>query len=215
MRPLNEEKITQVYEYIQEIQFKERRSPTLREICAACDVSSTSWASQILTILEERSLIEIRIQGNRRVISIPGNLDSGSAIKTSILGDCPCGEPMFAAENILATVALPVEIFGKDEHFILRAKGRSMIKRGIHDGDLMVVRVQSTAEIGDVVIARVNQEEATAKVLARSRGKFYLKPANDEVDSDGEPMYKDIHPKGEWDILGVVDHVIHSTKKEV
>ena len=90
-----------------------------------------------------------------------------------------------------------------------------MIKRGIHDGDLMVVRVQSTAEIGDVVIARVNQEEATAKVLARSRGKYYLQPANDEVDSDGNPMYRDIHPKGDWDILGVVDNVIHSPKKEV
>ena len=215
MRPLNEAKIKQVYEYIRDMQYKEGRSPTLREICAECDITSTSWASQILTILEERSLIESKLVGKRRVITVPSNLASGNALKTSILGECPCGEPMFAVENILATVALPVEIFGPEEHFILKAKGRSMIKRGIHDGDLMVVRVQSTAEIGDVVIARVNQEEATAKVLARSRGKYYLQPANDEVDSDGNPMYRDIHPKGDWDILGVVDNVIHSPKKEV
>jgi repressor LexA len=90
-----------------------------------------------------------------------------------------------------------------------------MVKRGIFNGDLMVVRVQNTANVGEVVIARVNNEEATAKVLAKSRGKYYLKPANDEVDEDGNPLYRDIHPVGEWEILGVVDNVIHSPAKEV
>jgi repressor LexA len=74
---------------------------------------------------------------------------------------------VLAVENIVSTVALPVEIFGADEHFILRATGNSMVKRGIFNGDLMVVRVQSTANVGEVVIARVNDEEATAKVLAK------------------------------------------------
>ena len=117
---------------------------------------------------------------------------------------------MLAVENITATVALPVEIFGTEEHFILRAKGQSMIKRGIFDGDLMVVKVQNTAEVGEVVIARLNQEEVTAKVLAFADGRHYLEPANDEVDEKGKPIYRDIHPDGEWDILGVVDHVIHA-----
>ena len=90
-----------------------------------------------------------------------------------------------------------------------------MIKRGIFDGDLMVVRVQKTAKVGDVVIARVNNEEATAKVLARENRKYYLKPANDEVDEHGNRVYNDIYPEGEWEILGVVDNVIHSPKKVV
>ena len=136
-------------------------------------------------------------------------------INASIVGTCPCGEPVLAVENITATVALPVEIFGSEEHFILKAKGSSMIKRGIFDGDLMVVRVQNTANVGEVVIARVNNEDATAKVLARKRGKYYLEAANDSEDENGKRLYPDIHPVGDWEILGVVDNVIHSPMREV
>lgn len=213
MKPFDEAKLAKVHQYILNCQLEEGRSPTIREICAACDIASTSWASKLISVLEERSCIEVTTVGNRKRITIPRNLRMGAANKASIVGECPCGEPILAQENIEATVALPVEIFGNEEHFILKAKGRSMVNRGILDGDLMVVRVQSTADVGEVVIARVNQEEATAKVLARSRGKYYLKPANDETDVDGNPLYQDIYPTGEWEIIGVVDYVIHAMKK--
>ena len=215
MKRIDEVKLNEVYKFICDCHFQERRSPTYREIANACDINSTGWVSSLLEILEERGMIELEKQGNRRVISIPNNLNVGATNNMSIVGSCPCGEPVLAVENIVATVALPVEIFGAEQHFILQAKGNSMIKRGIFDGDLMVVKVQNTAEVGDVVIARVNNEEATAKVLARARGKYYLKPANDEVDKYGERLYQDIHPKGEWEILGIVDNVIHSPKREV
>lgn len=215
MKRIDEVKLNEVYKFICDCHFQERRSPTYREIANACDINSTGWVSSLLEILEERGMIELEKQGTRRVISIPNNLNVGATNNMSIVGSCPCGEPVLAVENIVATVALPVEIFGAEQHFILQAKGNSMIKRGIFDGDLMVVKVQNTAEVGDVVIARVNNEEATAKVLARARGKYYLKPANDEVDKYGERIYQDIHPKGEWEILGIVDNVIHSPKREV
>ena len=215
MKRIDEVKLNEVYKFICDCHFQERRSPTYREIANACDINSTGWVSSLLQILEERGMIELEKQGNRRVISIPNNLNVGATNNMSIVGSCPCGEPVLAVENIVATVALPVEIFGAEQHFILQAKGNSMIKRGIFDGDLMVVKVQNTAEVGDVVIARVNNEEATAKVLARARGKYYLKPANDEVDKYGERIYQDIYPKGEWEILGIVDNVIHSPKREV
>ena len=215
MKRIDEVKLNEVYKFICDCHFQERRSPTYREIANACDINSTGWVSSLLQVLEERGMIELEKQGNRRVISIPNNLNVGATNNMSIVGSCPCGEPVLAVENIVATVALPVEIFGAEQHFILQAKGDSMIKRGIFDGDLMVVKVQNTAEVCDGVIARVNNEEATAKVLARARGKYYLKPANDEVDKYGERIYQDIHPKGEWEILGIVDNVIHSPKREV
>lgn len=215
MKRVDEVKLNEVYKYICDCHSAERRSPSLREIASACDINSTAWVSSLLQILEERELISFETKGNRRTISVPDNLNVGSTRNASIVGSCPCGEPVLAVENIVSTVALPVEIFGADEHFILRATGNSMVKRGIFNGDLMVVRVQNTANVGEVVIARVNNEEATAKVLAKSRGKYYLKPANDEVDEDGNPLYRDIHPVGEWEILGVVDNVIHSPAKEV
>lgn len=215
MKRVDEVKLNEVYKYICDCHSEERRSPSLREIASACDINSTAWVSSLLQILEERELISFETKGNRRTISVPDNLNVGATRNASIVGSCPCGEPVLAVENIVSTVALPVEIFGADEHFILRATGNSMVKRGIFNGDLMVVRVQNTANVGEVVIARVNNEEATAKVLAKSRGKYYLKPANDEVDEDGNPLYRDIHPVGEWEILGVVDNVIHSPAKEV
>ena len=215
MRKFDEVKLNQVHEFISTCHSQERRSPTLREIAKACDIVSLEWVSNLVGILAERGLIELEYKGNRKVISVPRNLTVGVTRNASIVGTCPCGEPVLAVENIVSTVALPVEIFGAEEHFILKATGHSMVKRGIFDGDLMVVRVQSTANVGEVVIARVNNEDATAKALAKSRGKYYLKPANDETDDNGEPVYRDIHPVGDWEILGVVDNVIHSPKKDV
>jgi repressor LexA len=210
MRRFDEEKLNDVYRYICDCHINERRSPTYREIGAACGIGSTSWVSRLIEALEEREMIEVSYEGGRRILTIPDNLHIGQTRHTSIVGSCPCGTPLLAVENITATVALPVEIFGTEEHFILQAKGQSMIKRGIFDGDLMVVKVQNTANVGEVVIARLNQEEVTAKVLACDHGKYYLEPANDEVDEHGKPVYGDIYPDGEWDILGVVDHVIHA-----
>lgn len=215
MRRFDEVKLNEVYEYIYGCQKRERRSPTFREIAAACDISSTSWVSNLVNVLSERGQIELEKCGNKRVISIPNNLSVGTTRNASIVGSCPCGAPVLAVENIISTVALPTEIFGDSEHIILKANGNSMIKRGIFDGDLMVVKVQDTANVGDVVIARVNCEEATAKVLAFKNDRYYLKPANDARDKSGEPIYKDIYPEGEWDIIGIVDHVIHSPIREV
>ena len=56
---------------------------------------------------------------------------------------------------------------------------------------------------------------STAKVLARKRGKYYLEAANDSEDENGKRLYPDIHPVGDWEILGVVDNVIHSPTREV
>ena len=215
MKRIDEVKLNEVYQYICDCHSSERRSPTFREIATACDINSTAWVSSLVGVLEERGLIELETHGNKRTISVPNNLAVGESINASIVGTCPCGEPVLAVENITATVALPVEIFGSEEHFILKAKGNSMIKRGIFDGDLMVVRVQNTANVGEVVIARVNNEDATAKVLARKRGKYYLEAANDSEDENGKHLYPDIHPVGDWEILGVVDNVIHSPTREV
>lgn len=215
MRKFDEAKLQSVYEFIVECQNEERRSPTYREIANACSINSTAWVSKLVNVLEERGLIELTQKDNKRSIHTPRKLTAGKSKTATIVGSCPCGEPILATENIVATVALPVEIFGNEEHFILKAVGHSMVKRGIFDGDLMVVRMQNVAELGEVVIARVNQDEATAKVLQKKNGRYYLAPANDATDENGKRIYKNIYPKGEWEILGVVDHVIHRPTKEV
>ena len=84
-----------------------------------------------------------------------------------------------------------------------------MIKRGIFDGDLLVVRKQPTAKLGDTVIAMLDDGESTCKILAEKNGKYYLRAANDEVNEIGKRKY-DVYPESDWSIFGVVDFVIHA-----
>ena len=161
MKRVDEVKLNEVYKYICDCHSEERRSPTLREIASACDINSTAWVSSLLQILEERELISFETKGNKRTISVPDNLNVGATRNASIVGSCPCGEPVLAVENIVSTVALPVEIFGADEHFILRATGNSMVKRGIFNGDLPLRFSQSREEsiISSPLMTRLTRTE--------------------------------------------------------
>lgn len=215
MRRIDEDRLKSVYDYIAAYQQSYGQSPSLREIGHHCGISSLSTVSRMVHCLKDRDLIGSTVSGSKTFITIPQNLLPGKNVVAPIVGSCPCGEPMLAVENILSTVSLPVEIFGGGEHFLLYAKGNSMVGRGIFDGDLMVVRKQNNAEVGEVVIARIDGDDATAKVLAKSRsGEYYLKPANNALDENGKRIYKDIRPHGVWEIMGVVDNVIHKPDKE-
>ena len=77
MRRFDESKLNDVYQYIHDCHINERRSPTFREIGAACGIGSTSWVSKLIATLEERELIEVAYVGGRRIISIPDNLNIG------------------------------------------------------------------------------------------------------------------------------------------
>lgn len=215
MKRISEPRLKAVYDYIKAYEQERGKAPTLREIGKACQINSTSSVCRMIANLESRDLIQTVRNGTKTYIKVPSNLSAGRSVTASILGVCPCGEPILAEENILATVALPVEIFGDGAHFMLYAKGNSMVDCGIFDGDLMVVKVQETANVGEVVVARVNGEDATAKLLAATKdGRYYLKPANDSLDESGNRLYRNIYPEGDWEIIGVVDHVIHKPKFE-
>ena len=214
MRTFNEEKLKKVADFIISYIRNNGEAPSLREISEGCNISKSTLQNMLIE-LERRKVISTEKIGNKKYIAVPSNLSVGEVSNAALVGVCPCGEPVLAVENIEATIPLPVEIFGDGQHIILIAKGSSMIKRGIFNGDYMVVNTSVSASVGDVVIARVNNEEATAKVLRKAKGKYYLEAANDEVDENGEKVYKDIYPKGQWEIIGVVNYVIHSTGRNV
>lgn len=215
MKTFNEEKLKKVADFIISHIRSFGEAPSLREICEECNISSKSTVQNMVTELEKRNIISTEKIGKRKFISVPSNLSVGEISNAVMVGECSCGQPILAVENIEATIPLPVEIFGEGEHIILTAKGSSMINRGIYNGDYMIVNTSISAKPGDVVIARVNQEEATAKILRKEKGTYYLEAANDSLDENGERIYKDIHPIGQWEIIGVVKYVIHSTEKDV
>ena len=98
-----------------------------------------------------------------------------------MVGSIGCGIPNLAEENIEEYVSLPRSMFGNGEFFILRANGESMIDAGIETGDLVVIRKQSCAEDGQIVVALV-EDETTLKRLYRENGKVRLHPENRDMD---------------------------------
>lgn len=211
MKTFNEDRLKSVLSFIVSFQKNNGRSPTYREIMRGCNISSLCTVSNNVKELVKRDCLKSG-EKYKEKICIDEKYVCGETVNAPLVGTCPCGTPIDAVENVISTISLPVDVFGKSERFILMASGRSMIKRGIFDGDLMVVRVQDHAENGQTVIARVNGGEVTAKVFMAGKTS-YLAPANDELDEKGNRIYENIYPCGEWEICGVVDYVIHSPTK--
>ena len=209
MRNVNEERIQKTLEFILEFQKRECRAPTYRQIQTECGYSSLSVVAADVARLKERQLIESSTAGGWNSIKLPERLSVEDKHNCFICGAVPCGQPSPAIEDIEATVSLPDAIFGRADHIILHASGPSMIKRGIFDGDLLVVRRQPTAKLGDTVIAMLEDGESTCKILDEKNGKYYLRAANDELNEKGKRKY-DVYPQSEWSIFGVVDYVIHA-----
>ena len=98
-----------------------------------------------------------------------------------LLGTVSCGIPKFAEENIEEYVCLPESLFGRGEFFLLRARGDSMTGAGIEDGDLVLIRQQSTAEYNQIVVALV-EDEATLKRFRPKEDHICLHPENNRYE---------------------------------
>ena len=133
-------------------------------------------------------------------IDITYNVKLSQSILAPVVGEVRCGEPIFAQENIESVYRLPTEIFGKDNVFLLHAKGDSMEGVGIREGDLLVVKKCESADNGDIVVALL-EDSATVKTFYRKKDHIVLHPENDRYD---DIITKDVK------ILGIVKQFIHS-----
>ena len=165
--------------------------PTVREICSATGVRSTSTVFAILTALEEKGLIS-RDGGSSRAIKV----EMVSAhVDVPLWGEVRAGRPILATENIEQYIPLPADVARGREMFALRVKGMSMMNAGILDGDIVYAHRTQTADDGDIVVALI-EDEATVKRLSHDdKGKVILLPENDAF----EPIIPD-----EVSILGKV-----------
>lgn len=175
--------------------------PSVREIGEAVGLSSSSTVHSHLAALEAKGLIR-RDPSKPRALEVLDYRDTDRGIDyervqaVPLVGQVAAGEPILAAENIEATLPLPVSFSGEDT-FVLRVKGESMIEAGILDGDFVVVRQQSTASNGEIVVAMIN-EEATVKRFFKEEGRIRLQPENRSM----EPLYADEH--ADFAVLGKV-----------
>lgn len=180
MRTMNAGFYGRLERYIDEFREANGMAPTIREIENALDIPR-STVSRYLSRMREKGMIEYP---SARIINTKEmQITKNETVKVPVLGPVSCGIPRFAQENIEEYVRLPVALFGRGDFFILRAKGDSMIGANIEDGDLVLIRQQSCAEPGQIVVALM-EEEATLKRYypEPSHRRIRLHPENDSME---------------------------------
>ena len=171
-------------EVLEHIATSIRRSgivPSVREIGTALGMRSPSTVHQHLTALERKGYIK-RYGDRMRVLEVLDRtfLPNGEDVAhLPLIGRVSAGLPILAHENVEEMIPVPRKMVGwqDDNCFLLTVRGDSMINAGIHHGDLVIVRSQPAAELGEIVVALLG-EEATVKRLAGDGRRFYLQPEN-------------------------------------
>ena len=177
------EKQSQILEYIKAEILSKGYPPAVRDICQAVNLKSTSSVHSHLETLEKNGYIR-RDPTKPRTIEILDdnfNLVRREMVNVPIVGTVAAGQPILAVENIENYFPIPSEYMPNEETFMLKVKGESMINAGILEGDQILVKRQSTAKNGDMVVALV-EDSATVKTFYKENGHIRLQPENDYMD---------------------------------
>ena len=156
--------------------------PSVREICEAVGLRSTSSVHSHLATLEKNGYIR-RDPSKPRAIEIVDdsfNMKRRELVNVPILGSIAAGQPVLAVENIEGYFPIPAEMMPNVDTFMLHVKGESMIGAGILNGDSVLVQQQSTARNGEVVVALVD-DCATVKTFYKEDDHIRLQPENDTM----------------------------------
>jgi len=189
-------KQSEILEYIKSQILNKGYPPSVRDICEAVDLKSTSSVHAHLESLEKNGYLR-RDPTKPRAIEIIDdnfNLVRREVVNVPIVGQVAAGEPILAVENITNYFPIPAEYMPNEETFMLIVKGDSMINMGIFSGDKIIVKKQNVAKNNDVVVALVD-DSATVKRFYKENGHYRLQPENDTM----EPIIVD-----NVDILGKV-----------
>lgn len=176
-------KQTEILEYIKSEILTKGYPPSVREICSAVRLKSTSSVHAHLSSLEEKGYIR-RDPAKPRTIEI---IDKEFAptrremTNVPIIGTVTAGEPILAQEHIEDYFPIPVEFLPNAVVFMLKVSGESMINAGIYDGDTVIVEQRSSAKNGDIVVAMVG-DSATVKTFYKEKDYYRLQPENDTME---------------------------------
>lgn len=172
--------------------------PTVREICAALGIKSTSTAHKdIESLVKQGYLVKDPSKPRALMVVDPvsGRQDNGASqengisqlrddvIDIPVVGRVAAGTPILAEQNIEDTFPLPARYASSGTNFMLRVHGESMIEAGIMDGDLILVQQSETASNGEIVVAMIDgfESEATVKTFYKENGHIRLQPENSSM----------------------------------
>lgn len=179
------DKQMEIYKYLQSEILRTGYPPSVREICEAVHLSSTSSVHAHLKALEDNGYIR-KDPAHARTIEI---LDDSfqmvrkETVPIPIVGRVAAGQPILAEENIEDYFSVPADFMPTTSHdvFVLEVRGESMINVGIYDHDLLIVESTNTARNGEIVVALVD-DSATVKTYYKENGHYRLQPQNDSMD---------------------------------
>ena len=177
------DKQREILEYMKKEILNKGYPPTVRDICEAVNLKSTSSVHSHLETLEKNGYIR-RDPTKPRAIEIIDenfNLTRREMVNVPIVGRVAAGEPILAVENIESYFPIPMEYMPNAESFMLKVKGESMINAGIFDGDNILVQKCDDARNGDMVVALV-EDSATVKTFYKEGDHIRLQPENDTMD---------------------------------
>ncbi len=165
-------------------------SPTVREICAALEIKSTSTVHSDIKALEDKGLVKKDPAKPRTVLPVENEYIktaevSYDTVALPVVGRVAAGEPILAEQNIVDEMPIPARFVGSGNNFILTVHGDSMVNVGINDGDYLIVQESHEASNGEIVVALVNDDYetgATVKRFFRESDHIRLQPENDYMD---------------------------------
>ena len=177
------QKQSEILEYIKSQILNKGYPPSVRDICQAVNLKSTSSVHAHLESLEKNGYIRRDPTKSRTIEIIDDNfnLSRREVVNIPLLGQVAAGQPLLAVENITEYFPIPSEYTPGGEVFMLKVKGDSMINMGIYEGDQIIVRKQNTASNGEVIVALVD-DSATVKRFYKENGHIRLQPENDFMD---------------------------------
>ncbi len=128
-------------------------------------------------------------------------MESAGALDLPLMGRIAAGVPIAAISEVAAHVSVPQSMLGHGEHYALEVRGDSMIGAGINDGDVVVIRETATADTGDIVVALVEEQEATLKRFRRQNGMIALEAANPAYETR---LYREDQVRVQGRLVGLI-----------
>jgi repressor LexA len=168
---------TEVLRNIRNFLMEKGYAPSVRDLTKAMGYKSPRSISVLLEKLTKKGALK---RDNKGEIKLTANFEGDESrvetVDIPLVGMVACGTPMFAEENIIDRIPVDVSLVKEPyRYFFLQARGDSMDKKGIKEGNLLLIRQQNTASEGDIVVALIN-DEATVKEFRKAGGAVVLKP---------------------------------------
>jgi repressor LexA len=199
------ERRQRIVEYIARTVAERGYPPSVREIADAVGLASTSAVHHHLVALERSGQLErgtrssraLRLTAAAEGMPPPASRPVRGAVtpfrmprerdvlRLPVVGEIAAGQPIEAYQDASETLEVPRSLQARDDSYVLRVRGRSMVDALIDDGDFVVVQPQATAQDGDIVVALLEDNGVTLKRFYREKGRIRLQPANPEM----EPIY--------------------------